>query len=89
MAIRNNDAWYISAIGGGLALLVFSPVMFNIVEGAFSSVGLGGTVAILEGRDGSKIFGLPRPTVTGVLLHSVVLFFLLYMILALVDFQCD
>lgn len=90
MALTNTDAWYSSAIVAGLALLVYSPVMFNAVENIFASIGLSGAIAELEKGTGvSKIFGLPRPTFLGVLLHSIVLFFLAYMIFALVDFNCE
>lgn len=89
MGLASADRWYIAAIVGGFSLLIHSPMVYNVVEGTFESVGLKGAVTEMERTTPmGRLFGLGKPTYFGVFLHSLVLFFATFGILH-IDWNCS
>lgn len=73
MPVNNQSAWAISGAIAGLALIIYSPLLYYMVEMLFMSKGW------ISSDQGKK------PTVLGLIVHTVVLFFLTYVIVSQID----
>jgi hypothetical protein len=73
MPVNNNSAWAISGAVGGLALIIYSPFVFYLMDMIFMSRGY---ISSSKGQ---------TPTTLGLILHTIVLFFLTFVIISQLD----
>lgn len=83
MTIADTDRWAIAGVGAATTILVLNPLLFYGVNWLIN-VGSKRQINVWT-LDGAPY----TPTVYAFLIHVLVLFFLLYMFLAVIDWQCS
>lgn len=80
MTLDTNDQWAIAGALAGIVLVIFNPLTFQLMEFLTMKKGW---IAEIDSE------GKAKPTWFGVLLHTVVVFFLAFTVLSTIDWRCS